>query len=343
MDFLEKANNVLFFLFAVFLLIYLLGSFLVPLTFGLFLAMLMMPLSNFLDHHKFNVVLSSLLSTLTLFIFLGVLSYLFIYHIILFAEQLPAIRGEIQSGVKILQQQIASASGVPLEELQDIIERQTSNLWEIIDSRLAAFIGSVLNFTLRFLLVFVYVFLFLLYRRKFMNFIISIYAAENEEENARDAVNKISKVVHQYLWGRIQVMFLLAVMYYVTFLVFGLPFALLIALLGALLTIIPYIGPLVSGLIPIVFALIYFDELYYILIFTILIIVIQMIESYVLEPLIMGRELELNALTVVIAIILGGIFWGIAGMILFVPIFATIKIISNHSERLKPLGYLLGR
>ncbi len=343
MDSLKKANHLLLFLLLIFLVIYYSGSFLVPLTFGIFLAMLMVPLSNFLEKYKFNTVLSSLISTLTLFICLGFLTYLFIYQFILFAEQLPAIRDEIQSGIDYLQQRIASASGISLEEQQDIIERQTRNMWVIIESRLAAFLGGVLNFTFRFLLVFVYVFLFLLYREKFMHFIIEMYTTDNKKENAREALYKISKVVHHYLWGRIQVMGLLAIMYYVTFLIFGLPFALLIALFGALLTIIPYIGPFVSGLIPITLGIIFFEELYYILLFAVVIIVIQLIESYLFEPLIMGRELELNALTVIIAILLGGIVWGIPGMILFVPLFATVKIISSHNEYLKPLGYLLGR
>ncbi|MEX2633345.1 MAG: AI-2E family transporter, partial [Balneolales bacterium] len=66
-------------------------------------------------------------------------------------------------------------------------------------------------------------------------------------------------------------------------------------------------------------AIIFFDEPYHILLFSIIIFVIQLIESYVLEPLIIGKEMKLNALAVIIAITLGGVTWGIAGMILFVP------------------------
>lgn len=343
MDFLKKANHLLFFLLVVLLVMYHASTLLVPLTFGLFLAMLMVPFAGFLEKHKCNTLLASLISTVSLFILLGILSFVFIYQIILFADQLPGIRDEIQSGIASAQQQIAAASGLSLEELHNIIERQTSNLWTTIESRLAAFIGGVLYFTLRFLLVFIYVFLILFYREKFLNFMIELYESKKNKDNVRDALQKIGKVVHQYLWGRIQVMFLLALLYVVTFLIFGLPFAVLIALFGALLTIIPYIGPLISGLLPIALAFVYLEDLYLILFFAAIIVVIHLIESYVFEPLIVGRELELNALTVIIAIIVGGIMWGIAGMILFVPIFATLKIISNHHRDLQPLGSLLGR
>jgi predicted PurR-regulated permease PerM len=343
MEFLKKANRILFFLIAIYLLFYYLSSFFIPLTFGIFLAMLVAPFTNFLEKYKLSRVLSSLSSTFLLFIFLGFLSYLFIIQFSQFADQLPGIRAIIDSEIEKVQEQIASATGVPLDEQKEIIERRTRDLWGIIESRAAAFVGSMLDFTLKFLLAFVYVFLLLLYRKKFTIFIIRIYSTEKEREIAYDALKKISRVVYQYLWGRAQVMFVLAVMYYLTFLIFGLPFALLLTLFGALITIIPYIGPWISGLVPVIFALIFFDTTSHKVTFTIIIIIIQLLESYIFEPFFIGKEVKLNALAVVIAIILGGLIWGVAGMILFVPLFATIKIISNHSKEFGPLGTLLGK
>jgi predicted PurR-regulated permease PerM len=63
----------------------------------------------------------------------------------------------------------------------------------------------------------------------------------------------------------------------------------------------------------------------------------------VLEPLILGKEVKLNPLVVIVAIVVGGIMWGLAGMILFVPIFAMVKIISLNHSGLKPIGFLLGQ
>ncbi|MEX0660472.1 MAG: AI-2E family transporter [Balneolaceae bacterium] len=337
MEFLKKANYLLLFLAAVLLFLYYLGTFLIPIGFGIFLAMLILPLSNLLERYKFNRILSSLVSTFVLFIFSGIFFYLFIYQISGFAEELPSVEEELRTAIERIQEEVADATG---ESQQSIVGIDT--LWEIIESRIAGFIGGILEFTFQFLLVFVYVFLFLLYRTKLFNFIISMYSSNREEENAKEALSKISKVVFHYLWGRIQVMFSLAIMYYTIFLIFGLPYALLLTLFGALVTVIPYLGPLISGILPVAFALIFFDDLSQILIFALCVLIIQLIESYVLEPLLIGREVELNALSVIVAVILGGIIWGVAGMILFVPIFATIKIISNHSNRIQPLGNLLG-
>ncbi len=343
MDFLNKTNRLLFFLIAIYLLFYHLAGFLIPITFGIFLTMLILPFTRFLEKYKFNSILSSLTSTFVLFLFLGVLSYLFIFQISQLADQLPGMRGNIEEVIENLEEQIAAATGLTIEEQQERIEERIRALWGDIETRIAGFIGGVLEFTLKFLLVFVYVFIFLLYRKKFMRFIVKLYSTKKEKENARNVVNEITKVVYQYLWGRAQVMLSLAVMYYITFLIFGLPFALLITIFGALITIIPYFGPLVSGLVPISFAIIFFEDISYIVIFSITIIVIQLVESYFFEPYFIGKEVKLNALAVIIAVLLGGIIWGIAGMILFVPILATIKIISNHSKDLRPFGALLGK
>lgn len=53
------------------------------------------------------------------------------------------------------------------------------------------------------------------------------------------------------------------------------------------------------------------------IVFSIIIIVEQLIESYVLEPLIIGHEVRINPLSVIIAIVLGGMVWGLAGMVTF--------------------------
>lgn len=338
MEFLKKANYLLFFLIAILLLFYHLSSLLIPLTFGIFLAMLIAPFSNFLETYKVHIVFSSLASTLVLFILSGMFFYLFIYQTIHFAEELPLVEEELQAAIERMQYEVNSSTGESQLDMPGI-----DTLWEGIEARIAEFIGHIVEFSFKFFLVFVYVFLFLLYRQKCMDFIISFYPTDGEEENARDALHKISKVVYHYLWGRVQVMFALAVMYYTTFLIFGLPYALLITLFGALVTIIPYIGPLLSGLVPITFALVFFDDFTHTMIFVICVVIIQLIESYILEPFIIGKEVELNALTVIFAVIMGGIVWGVAGMILFVPIFATLKIISNHSKGLSPLGNLLGK
>ncbi|MEX2402901.1 MAG: AI-2E family transporter, partial [Balneolales bacterium] len=210
MPFFEKANRILFFLIAAFLLLYYLDGFLIPLTFGIFFAMLILPFTLFLERYKLSAALSAIISTLLLFILVGGLTFLFISQIMQFAEQLPDLQDEVQAAIERLQQQIASATGILPDEQQDIAEDRMQGIWEFIEGQAANFIGGLLGFSFSFLLVFIYTFLLQLYREKFARYAISSYTTAEEKENARHAINQISKVVYQYLWGRIQLMTALA-------------------------------------------------------------------------------------------------------------------------------------
>jgi predicted PurR-regulated permease PerM len=211
------------------------------------------------------------------------------------------------------------------------------NLEAYVTQTISGFINSLIDL----LIVLIYVILLLVYRKKIYDFIM-LYVREEKKGDTDVIFGKINKVVFYYLWGRAQVMAMLAVMYYVAFMIFDLPYAGLLIMFGVLITIIPYLGPFVSGLMPIIFSFIFFDSIHSVILFTALIITIQLIESYVLEPLVIGKEVKLNPLMVILAVIAGGLIWGIAGMVLFVPLFAMIKIISNYSVGLEPIAYLFG-
>lgn len=338
---LKRTNNILVFLIIVVVIFYYGASFLIPFTFGISLAMLMNPLTNYLEKLKLHTALSSLISTLIVFIAIGGISYLFAYQISLFTEDLPEFKEEAMAMFHNLQEQISTSTGISLQEQDDIIKSRSETLMGIVESQITNFFGGMLDITFKSLLLFIYVFLFLVYRRKFLKFFTMLYKNDERRENAEVVLSKTSKVVYHYLWGRVKVMSILAIMYYITFSLFDLPHALLLTIFGALVTIIPYIGPLVSGVMPVLFSILYFDDSNTIIFFAAVVFVEQLIESYVLEPLIIGKEVRINPLAVIIAIILGGIIWGIPGMVLFVPIFAALKIIANHSENLKSVGYLL--
>jgi predicted PurR-regulated permease PerM len=338
---IKKINSVLIFTLIVFTLLYYGSSFLIPLVFGIFFASLMTPFSNLLERIKVPRSLSSLASTLVVFVVVGFVLYIFVWQMSLFVLDISSIRKEVQSLLQSIQQEITALTNLTLKDQQDIWQKRSDNVLNTIELELTRFLGNILTTTVGFLLSLIYAFLLLYYRDRFSNFVL-MYVKKEDEDRANKIMSKNNKVVYQYLWGRAKVMLLLAIMYYITLLIFDIPYAVLLTLFGALVTIIPYLGPFISGLLPILFSIIYLQNVQTIVIFSIIILIIQLIESYLLEPLIIGHQVRINPLTVIIAIILGGMVWGLAGMILFVPIFAMIKIMSNHTPGMEPIGYLLG-
>ncbi len=341
MQTLQKTNQILIFILVLFILLYFGSSFLVPLVFGVFFASLMTPFANILEQIKIPRVLSSLASTLIIFIAVGSILYLLMKQIGIFVSDMSLVREDAQVFIEDIQNRITDATGLTLERQSEIWETRSAGIISWIEHGLTGFLGNIFNTLAGFLLALVYMFLLLHYRNKFLQFVMSYTASEKQEETQQILV-KISRVVHHYLWGRAKVMALLGIMYYITFLIFDIPYAGFLTIFGALITIIPYLGPFLSGILPIIFGIIYLPDLPIILLFTFIVMTEQMIESYVFEPLVIGKEVKINPLFVIVAILLGGMIWGLAGMILFVPVFAILKIISGHTPGLQPIGSLLG-
>jgi predicted PurR-regulated permease PerM len=70
--------------------------------------------------------------------------------------------------------------------------------------------------------------------------------------------------------------------------------------------------------------------------------VVQYLEANVIFPWAVSQKLNLNTLFTIIAVIAGGIIWGAAGMILFVPFAAILKLIAEKTEGGEALAFLLG-
>jgi predicted PurR-regulated permease PerM len=68
----------------------------------------------------------------------------------------------------------------------------------------------------------------------------------------------------------------------------------------------------------------------------------QFLDNNVLEPFVVGDKVNLNPLATIILVVLGGSIWGVAGMILSIPLAGIFKIVFDSTANLEPLGYLLG-
>ncbi|MEX2485089.1 MAG: AI-2E family transporter [Brumimicrobium sp.] len=339
---LQKANSLLIFCFLIIAGLYFGASVLIPITFAIFLSTLVLPISNFLEMRlEMGRIFSSLVSTLILFLGISVIFFFLFRHLTIFLNDLLDRKEEIIKFVDFLQENLVKSTGISLEEQNKIIQENLSETLKNVQVFLSDTLSDLTGVILKFLLTLIYVILILINRSKFFHFFMK-YIPENKKENTSHILNQTKLVAHNYLWGRIQVMLILAIMYTITFFAYNLEYSVLLIIFGVLVTIIPYIGPFVSGLFPILFMMVLGDSSLEIISFSVIVLIIQLIESYVLEPVIIGSEVQQSPLFVVLAIVLGGAIWGFAGLILFVPLFGVLKIIFDNSNELKPLGFLIG-
>ena len=109
-----------------------------------------------------------------------------------------------------------------------------------------------------------------------------------------------------------------------------------------MLTIIPYVGTLIGGLLPLTVALLTKDSWVYPVAVMGIVGLSQFLEGNFITPKVVGSSVSLNPLASILALVAGGMLWGIAGMILAIPLMGMIKVVCDTVPGLEPYGYLIG-
>ena len=132
------------------------------------------------------------------------------------------------------------------------------------------------------------------------------------------------KVFGGFFIGKILDSAIIGVLCFIGMTVFGLPYALLVSAIVGVTNIVPFFGPFI-GAIPSAFLILMVDPLQC-LYFIIFIIVLQQFDGNILGPRILGNATGLSGFWVIFAILVGGGFFGFAGMVVGVPLFAVVYI-----------------
>jgi predicted PurR-regulated permease PerM len=122
----------------------------------------------------------------------------------------------------------------------------------------------------------------------------------------------------------------------------GMPTPFLWGALAAVLNYIPYAGPGTTLLVIVVVAAVSFSTLGHVLGVAGTYVAIAMIEGQVVQPLLVGRRMEVNPLLIFLGLWFGGLFWGIPGVILATPTLVALKVIAENTKSGKPMMEFLG-
>jgi predicted PurR-regulated permease PerM len=233
--------------------------------------------------------------------------------------------------------------------MDGILQMVKENFGKIF-SGVSGFLGS---FTFVFIVP-VYIALIMIYRDLLRNFLIMVFknkssAPKPETQSGKVPLSdierlipKIRSIVQKYIVGMFYVMCILFVLYSTALMSLGIGHAILFAALAASLNIIPYVGPFLGAGLPIVFALLTKDSLFYPIAVLGAFIVIQSVEGNLLTPKIVGNNVSLNPLITLITLFVGASIWGVVGMILFIPMVAILKEIFKSIDGLEAYAYVLG-
>lgn len=337
-SYLPRISFILFIAIAGTAVLYLAKPVLVPLAFALVLAMLLIPLSRRMEKAGINravsIVACILLLLLTIAVIIGLLSW----QLSSLMDDMNNIEQRLDGMVQKVQRFISAHTGINGNEQEEMVKQvNRGGSAGLISQVTSVIMGGLVNG----ILVLVYIFLLMYFRNHLMTFIKKAVPV-TQRGNVADLVHCAGDVSQQYLIGLSQMIITLWIMYSIGFSIAGVKYAIFFAILCGTLEIIPFVGNLTGTAVTVMMGLLQGGD--FKLIGGILITygLVQFIQSYILEPLVVGRGVNLNPLFTIIGIVIGEVVWGIPGMILAVPIFGMIKIFCDHFESLKPYGFLLG-
>jgi predicted PurR-regulated permease PerM len=122
----------------------------------------------------------------------------------------------------------------------------------------------------------------------------------------------------------------------------GMPNPVLWGVMAGGFNFIPYLGAVSSAVILTLVAILTFDGLGQALIVPGVFMGLTILEGFLVTPTIVGQRLTLNPVAIFVWLTFWGWLWGVPGMLLAVPLLATLKIVCDHIQPLKPVGEFLG-
>lgn len=338
---LQKLTYFILFIFFFIAGLYFAKGFLIPFIISLLLSIVLLPLNKRMEKWGIPRLVAIILSLLVVFAIITGIVFLFYTQIVNLAADLPLIQEKVIEKFGKIQSFIESQTNIPANEQMEWILLRYNDFLESSGQYIRAVLMGVSGAFAIIGLIIIYILFFLLYRERFYLFMLKL-AAEANHSKIENIFSKVNSLIQHYLLGLLIELAVLGSLNAVGLLILGIRQAIFLGYLAGLLNIIPYVGSLLGSIFPIIMALVFEDSIMVAVAVLGVMLFNQFIDNNILTPKIIGSQIQLNPLMTIMGIVIGGFLWGIAGMVLFIPLLGVFKIICDNSAHLQPIGFLLG-
>jgi len=315
-------------------------NFLYPILLGVLMAYLLLPIAAYLEKVKVPRPIAILISIIFGMTVIGGIVFFLYNRITFFLEDIPTLRVNATNNIDSILNRVESEFGLSVasqknwlrQNINDFFESGTGNLINAFSATTSTIFGIGI--------MPVYVFFMLFYRNKFRNFLLMV-TGKGTHEKTKNVLEQISNVTQRYVGGVVTVVLILCVLNSAGLMIIGIKYAIMFGILSALMNLIPYFGTLIGGTIPLAFTL-FSDTPEKALGIVVLYLIIGFVDHNILTPNITGGAVQINPFFTILSLVVGGIVWGIPGMLIAVPILGTVKIIFENISELHPYAYLMG-
>ncbi len=338
----QKLFYILATLFTLVAVLIIAQSILIPMGFALLLSFIFYPLAKKLESWGVNRMIAAFLVILFMIIVLGGGGFFFFTQII----QLPHELSEFSDKLMVLLTDIILFINNNLSMKSDLeIGTVLNHLQTWLKNSVFPIAESTFNGTTSFITglvaTIIYTFLFLIYRKGLTQAFVNFAKPENSTK-VLNMLKNVQKVGQKYLSGKLLMILILGIANSIGLWILDIDSPFLFGFLAAILSVIPYIGTSLGAVIPVLYAFMTHDSLMTPALVAIMFISVQLLDDNLLSPMIVGSSIQVNPLASILSLIIGAYVWGIAGMILFLPFAAMLKVVCEEFDPLKPVALMIG-
>lgn len=311
-----------------------------PLIFAGFLFYILKPVVEFLSRSKY--IPRTLAIFIVFFVIIGgaVLGGFTIggkieEQVMQFAKDVPSILEKNEEQTK----QVINENNFGLmsyEEAKQKLLTFMKDQGERIGKNVAVIISSITSFVTVLVIVPFIVFYFLKDGHKLLPFILK-YLPQKHRIEGRRILTDIDKALSTYIGGQMIVALVNGFLMYIGYLIIGVEYALVLALFIVITAVVPIIGPAL-GVLPALIIGLMTDPFMAVKIL-ILLTIVQQIEGNLVSPLIIGNKLSIHPLTVILLLLVAGKLYGFIGILLAVPLYSVLKVLTKNFYRLYQLRH----
>ena len=307
-------------------------SVLSPFFIGFVLAWILNPLVNKLEKKKMPRVVGSMLvyaiMILSIALFVGYMLPVIYDQIQVLIRNLPSIFNEVEIFMNNIVSRLGNIDGVDFVSIKNqiftTITSSFNNFMTSLPNTIMGMVGNLFSslVTICFGLV---IGLYMLIDFDSINgHLLNLLPKKNRFE-ASLLITNISTEVRKSVNGTLLVASMVFVCDSLGFFFIGLQAPLLFGLLCGITDLIPYVGPYIGGIVAVIVG---FAQSPLIGILSlIIVVVVQMVENNILQPIVMSKTTELHPVTIIVGLLLFEHFFGIVGMILCTPCMSLVNVV----------------
>lgn len=313
----------------------------ITLLLSILLAYCLDPVVEMLERARLPRTIGSLISVLLLVALLSGLGYTLWSRTSQFASNWPRYSEVLRKAVDTVESKLLRFEGQPAESSGTAQAEEQAKRSTIEDSFLRTLVlrgmGSLYAIFLEITFLPFLVFFMLAGKRKAWHGTLQLFPASRRTQ-VKETLEDLRDVLRDYLLGMSVVTLLVVAISSLFFWFLGLDYPILTGLASGLLNMVPYIGAVLAWLPPFLLALSKWNTLGVFAVIAIVLTGVHVFAQNFVAPQLVGRRVQLNAVAITIALLFWGWVWGGMGLILAIPITASLRVICDHTEKWKPIG-----